>query len=174
MYNFIDLDGTRKFMMDEVAWGIENKELYYSARFKDILQHTKWNSLIAEAVELHNEHWLALQLKSNLMFKGFEVAKKPNRGHITKRVPDNAEEVQASGQFNRYYMLGLCQRAISEGKKNVEIYRAKNSILPRQDSIILIGQQKNVRDLIEELRPMRSSLQSELLQFSSGLSIKLI
>jgi hypothetical protein len=132
------------------------------------------DSLIAEAVELHNERWLAFQIESNSMFKDFENAKRPNGVYNTKHVPDNAAEVQVSGQFNRYYMLGLCQRAISEGKENAEIYRARNSNDPRSNSRTLIGQQKNVRDLIEELRPVESSLKSKLCQPGSGLSIKLI
>ncbi len=88
MYNFLNLDEeTRKFIVEEINWAIENNELYYSKRFVDGMRE-KWQSLLIDAAKNHDEHWLAFQIEDNLMLKGFELAKKPKGGYTTKHVPD--------------------------------------------------------------------------------------
>ena len=173
MYNFFNLDKkTRDFMISEINWAIKNNELYFSKRFIDN-QEEKWKKLLLEAAQNHDEHWLAFEIENNLMLKGFEAARKPKGGYTTKHVPDTASETLASGQFNRYYILGLSQRAIEEGKNTLEVYRAKESQSPRQESEVLIDQKLNTAKLIEQLRPVDSSFKSELLKPNSGLSVKL-
>ena len=173
MYNFLNLDNkTREFMISEINWAIENNTLYYSTRFIDN-QEKKWQELLLEAATNYDEHWLVFQIENNLMLKDFESARKPKGGYTTKHVPDTASETFASGQFNRYYVLGLSQRAIEENKNTLEIYRAKESQDPREESELLIGQKLNTPELIKQLRPINSSFNSELLKPNSGLSVKL-
>ena len=168
MYNFLNLDNrTREFMVSEINWAIKNNAIYYSTRFIDN-QEKKWQELLLEAATNYDEHWLVSQIENNLMLKDFESALK-----TTKHVPNTASETFAGGQFNRYYVLGLSQRAIEENKNTLEIYRAKESQNPRQESELLIGQKLNASELIEQLRPVDSSVKSELLKPNSGLSVKL-
>ncbi|MFA6307351.1 MAG: hypothetical protein WCS88_03485 [Patescibacteria group bacterium] len=173
MYNFLNLDEkTRELMISEINWAIKNNELYYSTRFIDG-QKEKWQQLLLEAAKNHNEHWLAFQIENNSMLKDFEEAEKPKGGYTIKHVPNTASETLASGQFNRYYILGLAQRAVLENKNALEVYRAKDSQEQRDGSEALIGRTFNPAELIEQLRTTQASFKSELAKPNSGISVKL-
>lgn len=172
-FDFVNLDDTiRQYMVEEIKKAIQEDNIYYSKRFA-IERDDRWPSLLLEAAKLYDDHWLAYQIEANGMLKGMETARKPTGGYSLKHVSCNAAETLAEGQFNRYYILGLCRRASNEGKTTVEIYRAKEVRNPRPESEALIGQSRSAETLISELRPVNSSLGHELLQPNSGLSVKL-
>ena len=104
---------------------------------------------------------------------GFEGSRTPSGGYTIKYVPRTAAETLAEGQFNRYYILGVCRRAEAERKPEVVVYRAKQVTDSRPTSEALIGTRLRVADLIAQLRPVRSSLNHELLKPNSGLSVHL-
>ncbi len=79
----------------------------------------------------------------------------------------------AEGQFNRYYILGLCRRAIACDANEVVVYRAKPVADPRPESEALVGERLNAAQLMEELRPVKESLGHKLLKPNSGLSVHL-
>lgn len=171
--NFVNLDDkTRKYMVEELENAKKEDNIYYSKRFI-IDRDERWPSLLIEAARSYTEHWLAYQIEANGMMKGMETARKPSGGYTTKHVPDTAAETLAEGQFNRYYILGLCRYALNEDISTVSIYRAKEVRNPRQKSEALIGQSRDATTLISQLRPVESSLGHELLQPNSGLSVKL-
>lgn len=163
---------TRKYMLEEIDMAIKQNNLYDSARFNDIGKQ-KWPSLLREATEKFNEHWLAYQIEANRMMKGMETVRIPSGGYTIKHVPHIAAETLAEGQFNRYYILAICRRAISEGKHSIIVYRAKERQSPRPESEQLIDKQLDPNAIINEIRPVASSLKSELLKPNSGLSIKI-
>ena len=103
--------------------------------------------------------------------KGFEGSRTPTGRYTVKLVPEIAAETQAEGQFNRYYILGVCRRALGEGKTLVFVYRAKDVRDPRPESERLIGSSYSPSELIEQIRPRLSSLGHELLKPNSGLSV---
>ncbi len=78
-------------------------------------------------------------------------ARKPSGGYTSARVPRNAHEMLAQGQFNRTYLRGLSQKAIQDGRM-IEVYRAKPVRQPRPDSEALIGEQLDPRSLLNDLR----------------------
>lgn len=172
-FNFRDLnDDTRGFMVDEIETAIREGNLYFSKRFNQA-GHEEWPGLLLEAAREHNEHWLAYQLESRGLMKGLEGSRTPSGGYTIKHVPHTSAETIAEGQFNRYYILGLCRRALAEGKVQVFVYRAKEVRDPRPESNRIIGQSRDPSGLIEQIRPVRSSLGHELLRPNSGLSIHL-
>lgn len=129
--------------------------------------------LLLEAAKGHNAHWLAYQLETRGLIKELEGSRTPSGGYTIKHVPHTAAETLAEGQFNRYYVLGVCRRALTEEKTHVVVYRAKQVYAPRQESEYLIGQSRDPSDLIDQLRPRQSSLEHELLRPNSGLSVHL-
>ncbi|MCI0561358.1 MAG: hypothetical protein MN733_22965 [Nitrososphaera sp.] len=172
-FAFRNLDEqTRHFMVEEIEAAIRNDNLYFSKRFNST-GTASWPALLLEAARDYNEHWLAYQLETRGLMKGMEGSRTPSGGYTIKHVPDTAAETIADGQFNRYYILGLCRRALAEGKTQVFVYRAKEVHNPRSESERLIGSSYNPSELIEQIRPRQSSLGYELLKPNSGLSIYL-
>ena len=92
-------------------------------------------SLLKEAIEHHADHdtWLAEQLRSCGYMKEHEQRKKGS-GFTTVRVPKNAPDTLSEGEFNRYYVRGLCVYVIAEGMDQVEVYRGKQIRKRRPES----------------------------------------
>ena len=104
---------------------------------------------------------------------GVEVAAKPSGGYSIRHVPSTAAQTQAEGQFNRFYMLGLARRARAEGIPTLEVYRAKESAEPRQESEELIGRQIPVEEVEAQLEQIEKCFNEGLLKPNSGLSLRL-
>lgn len=173
MFNFENLDRTtRGFMLEAISEAEKSGNIFYSERFNDLgFQH--WLPLLKEAAREHDEHWLAFQLEAHGLMKGYEGAMTPSGGYTVKHVPSSAARTAAENQFNRFYMLGLCKRARSEGTAQLEIYRARESATPRQESENLVGSRFSIDYIESQLAKTSESLKSPLLRPNSGLSLKL-
>jgi len=172
-FEFRNLDeDTRQFMDQEIEAAICEGNLYFSKRF-NAAGRDEWPDLLLQAAKDHDEHWLAYQLETKGLMRGLEPSRTPSGGYSIRHVPHTAAETMADGQFNRYYILGLCRRALAEGKQEVIVYRAKQVRDPRRTSSQIIGQSRDPSVLIEQIRPVQSSLGHELLQPNSGLSVHL-
>ena len=170
-FEFRNLDReTRRRMGEEIAAAIRDGNLYYSKRFNQA-GIDAWPSLLSEAAENHDEHWLAYQLEAQGHIKGMEGSATPSGGYTIKHVPHTAAETMAEGQFNRYYMLAVCGRAIASGTPHVVVYRAKEVAAPRPESEALVGQRLDPLTLADEIRPVDASLGHALLKPNSGLSV---
>ena len=171
-FNFRNLDPTtRTLMIEEIDAAIADGNLYFSKRFTDA-GHAAWPNLLKQAAREHNEQWLAFQIEANGFMKGLEGSRTPSGGYTTKHVPHTAAETMAEGQFNRYYILGGCRRAV-EADGRVTVYRAKDVLNPRPESQALVGASRDAAKLIEQIRPVDSSLRHELLKPNSGLTVQL-
>lgn len=142
---------TREFMLKELEMDIEQGKIYISSRLNAQGQ-SKWTGLLKEAIAHHNDDWLANQLKAMGYMNSHETRKTKTGKVINARVPMNASETLAEGEFNRYYARGLCARAIDEGIYEVVVYRGKEVQNPRIESQNKIGQRVNAKDLLEDLR----------------------
>src|SRR5882672_7036480 len=116
-------------MLNAIDEAERSNNIYYSARFNEA-GNEQWLPLLKEAAREHDEHWLAYQLEANVLMKDFEGAQTPFGGYTIKHVPHTAAETMAEGQFNRFYMLGLCKRASAEGVSHLIVYRARESSDP--------------------------------------------
>lgn len=97
---------TRRFMSEEVDLDISQGTLYTSPRLNDQgMQH--YPSLLKETVENHDDTWLADQLRHRRYLKAVETRRTRGGGVTTARVPVNAPETLAEGEFNRFYVRGL-------------------------------------------------------------------
>lgn len=173
MYNFVDLDDeVRQLMLEEFDQAAKTNNLYYSKRFNQG-GNELWASLLRESIEKHDAHWLAYQLESKTLLTEFETAAKPLGGYTIKHVPHNASETLADGQINRFYLMGLCRKAIKLGKQELTIYRAKDSKKPSPDASALIGTQISVEETLAMLRSRDKSLRMRILRPNSGLSARL-
>jgi hypothetical protein len=58
----------------------------------------------------------------------------------------------AEGEFNRFYIRGLCRRALGAGIAQLIIYRAKTVGSPRAESELRIGATLDPTELLQDLR----------------------
>lgn len=142
---------TRKFMLEELEMDIKHKKIYISSRLNSLGQ-SKWIELLREAIKSYNDDWLANQLRIKGYIKSYETKKTRTGKMITAKIPKNAPETLAEGEFNRYYARGICARAIAEGINEVVVYRRKEVQQPRPKSQSKIGQRINAKKLLEDLR----------------------
>lgn len=172
MFKFENLDNAiRSLMLQAIEEAESTGNIYYSTRFNQY-GTKQWLPLLKQAAQQFNEHWLAYQLESNNLMKDFEGAGTASGGYTTKYVPHTAAETMAEGQFNRFYILGLCKHARAEGITYLEIYRAKERFDPRPESQALIGTRLSVDEIESQLKETKASFRSQLVKPNSGLCVK--
>src|SRR6185503_10083976 len=69
-----------------------------------------------------------------------------------KRIPEDAHITLAQGEFNRFYIRGMCLRALEDGAEYLLICRVKQVGNPRPDSDFKIGEQIPPQLLLADLR----------------------
>lgn len=156
-------------MLIEVDTAIKESRLYFSKRLNE---HGRklYPQLLHEAVASGTEETLAAALKQHNCFNATE-----KQGAVTRRVPENAHTTFAEGEFNAFYMRGICHRAIGEGHM-VEVYRAKQSVEPRNTSKLIEGNQEDPHRVLLLLRNSTDGSQrgpSLPAGSNSGLSLRL-
>ena len=147
----LDLDAeTRRYMLDEVEFDAARGTLYISSRLNGA-GRIRWLELLREAVEKHDDVWLAGRVVAERLLNAYEERRTKN-GTTTAKIPVNAHETLAEGEFNRFYLRGISRRAIAEGLAGLEIYRAKAVERPRSESQIMIGKICDPAKLLSEIR----------------------
>ena len=149
--NYLHIDErTRRFMLLELEDDIASGKLYISPRLSSgaIAQYP---DLLRKAFATHTDDWLAAQLDQPGIFVSHETRTR-NGNTFQARVPVNAGETLAEGEFNRFYMRGLCQVSREDGNHIVVVYRAKDVATPRPKSVALIGQEFHVETLLLDLQ----------------------
>ena len=137
MFRFENLDETtRRYMLIEVEQAIKTSQLHLSQRFTP-QGRERYPDLLREAVRTGNEDSLTTALQQCF-------AEREPYGTGTRRVPSTAARTFAEGEFNAFYMRGVCHRAIQEGCL-VEVYRAKEGASTRPVSKLVEGQQHEPR-----------------------------
>ncbi len=140
---------TREYMLQEVERDLSTQSLYLSPRLnEDGMQN--YAVLLKEAIQAHDDDWLARELRVRGYLKATERRKKPKGGWTAAKVPVTAPGILAEGEFNRFYVRGLCARAIEEVE--VVVYRGKKVARPRAKSQAMLGKRLPARKLLEDLR----------------------
>jgi len=142
---------TRALMLAEVAQDVAAGTLYLSNRLSPA-GSAAYPALLTEAVRSHDDAWLASQLRSdgNLLTK--EQKKRPSGGYTLADVPYTAADTLAEGEFNRFYIRGLCLRVIEENVPSLVVYRAKAVTNARSESERKIGASVSPQVLLDDLR----------------------
>jgi len=146
--NYENLDSTtRAYMLQEIRLGGH----YISPRLTADGQ-VAWSDLLEEASKSYNDDWLA----SEIMRRGYVRSQEQytRQGIVrTREINKQHASLQlAEGEFNRYYLRGLCLRAKAEGKDALVVYRGKYVANPRPESEIKIGTSMLVDVLLAMLR----------------------
>jgi hypothetical protein len=164
---------TRAYSLAEFDRDVENGSLFISERLRPTAV-AEYQTLLRDALRYYDDLWLEERVPALLV--DFEVRRTPRGDQTTAKVPDIAPRVLAEGDFNRYYMRGVCARALAEGRPEVEVYRARFSAEPRPESSELEGQRISAATLLEELRALTPETlpRATLGKPNSGLSVRLI
>jgi len=150
--DYRDLDQTtRHFMVDEIDMDVANGSIYLSSWLSEA-GIRDWPMLLRQAAESHDDDWLAHQLRGTGRLHESVPRRKPKGGYTTARVPITAPETMAEGEFNRFYVRGLCRRAIKDGVRSLVIYRAKQVASPRPESEQKLGVGVDPNAILADLR----------------------
>lgn len=142
-------EATRRFMLGELAQDVQNGRLYISPRLT-LDGQRQYEPLLRAAFTSHDESWLAQQLRLGDLMAAMEPRTRNGKTTMA-RVPVTAPETLAEGEFNRYYIRGLCRRAMEQGIGSVVVYRAKEVEHPRSESEMKIGVQMNPEVLLQDV-----------------------
>lgn len=167
--NYLSLDDiTRKLMLEEFKYDIDCENCYTSKRFHEVGRKC-YIEIMPQHILEGTDDSLASALKANDCFNSHEP-----RGANMVKVPVTAAQTFAEGEFNRFYIRGVCLRAINEGRE-IEVYRARTSGSPRPESEALIGRKMNPSALLKDLRDNKGFETALGLPPgpNSGLSIKM-
>ena len=133
-----DLDErTRHLMLEEVEFDVSEGVLYISPRL-NLSGQQDYEQLLKESIREHDDAWLTEKLRSGDYFNP-SLQRQTQKGTSTQKMPKNAPDMLAEGEFNRFFIRGLCRRAVEDGIPEVEVYRGRESRRPRPESEALIG-----------------------------------
>ena len=138
-------------MLAELDHDLEAESLYMS-RYLSESGKLRYPHLLREAMLSGTDESLAATLQDPELFVAKYEKRKPKGGYTLASVPHTAPITLAEGEFNRFYLRGLCRRLIASGGGVIEIYRARASSQPRSESEAMIGQQLEAAALLDDLR----------------------
>lgn len=150
--NFENLtEEVRYLMVDEIEMDISQEKLYPSPRLTSagILQYP--NLLIQVATQA-DPNWLEGRLNMLGLIKAKEQRRSRNGNVSMVKVPHTAAKTLAEGEFNYYYVRGLCAYAIQNEIEALQVYRAKAVRNPRSSSMAKIGMLLPSNQLLADLR----------------------
>lgn len=163
-FNFKNLTSeVREKAIIEVDADREADKLYYSGRLNENgieIYYTKLQTALSNGDEEDLEKSLAGNFNTTEVVNG-----------VTKKVPSNAAQLLAQGEFNRYYIRGLCLWALENGIQSLEIYRARESSWSRAESEAKIGSKLDALQLLDDLRRNIGKQPEYLPEVNSGLSV---
>jgi hypothetical protein len=145
-------DRTRGLMLDEVEYDIANNQLHISP-FLSGQGQRDYANLLRDAIQNGNDETLAQSLREHRRIVRTQPRRLPKAGgYSIAATPENAAEVLAESEFNRYYIRALARRAIEDGISELVIYRAKPVQNPRPESEARVETSLSPQELLEDLR----------------------
>lgn len=132
----------RGLMVEEIESDFQADRLHPSPWLSS-MGELQWPLVLREAAAEKTDAWLANQLRLRGMLLERETG--------GRKVPVNAAETLAEGEFNRFYCRAVCRLAQERGLP-VIVYRAKNVEQPRTRSELLRGQRLPADEVLLDLR----------------------
>lgn len=164
---------TRRLAIAELDSDVANGTFHVSDRVRPTAVE-EYRRLLREAIRYYDDLWL--EERAGDLLVDFETRRTASGGQTTAKVPEMAARMLAEGDFNRYYMRGVCLRAVEEQRQVVEVYRARLSLEPRPESEELEGQRLDAKEVLDYLRGVTGSESpaARLGRPNSGLSVRLV
>src|SRR6266496_498011 len=144
-------DRTRQLMLDELEYDTAHNQLHISP-FLSGQGQRDYAHLLREAIQSGTDQTLAENLQTHRRINRTLPRRQPKGGYSIAATPENAAEVLAESEFNRYYIRGLARRAIEDGVQELVVYRAKPVRNPRPESEARVETAISPQELLEDLR----------------------
>lgn len=144
-------DRTRQLMLDEMEYDVAHNQLHISP-FLSGQGQRDYANLLREALQSGSDETLAQSLREHRRILRTLPRRNPKGGYSIGATPENAAQVLAESEFNRYYIRALARRAIEDGVPELVIYRAKPVSQPRPESEARIETTLSPEELLEDLR----------------------
>jgi DNA repair photolyase len=145
-------DRTRQLMLDEMEYDLAHNQLHISPFLSGQGQHDYAN-LLREAIQNGTDESLAEHLRAHRRILRTLPRRLPKSGgYSIAATPENAAEVLAESEFNRYYIRALARRAIEDGIQELVVYRAKPARNPRPESEARVETALSPQELLDDLR----------------------
>jgi hypothetical protein len=144
-------DRTRQLMLEEMEYDIAHNQLHISP-FLSGQGQRDYTNLLREAIQSGNDQTLAENLRAHRRLIKTLPRRKPKGGYAIAGTPENAAEILAESEFNRYYIRALARRALEDGIAELVVYRAKAVNTPRPESEARVETTIPPADLLEDLR----------------------
>lgn len=96
---------TRRFMLEEVESDAAEGVLHISTRLNPSGQQD-YERLLRESIREHDDTWLTEELRYGDYFNP-TLQRQTQRGTTTQKMPSNAPDTLAEGEFNRFYIRGV-------------------------------------------------------------------
>jgi hypothetical protein len=138
-------------MLDEVEFDTSRNELHISPILSGQGQRD-YPNLLREAIQSGDDSTLAQSLRAHRRIIRTQPRRKPKGGYIIAGTPENAADVLAESEFNRYYIRALARRAIEDGVPELVVYRAKPVRSPRPGSEALVESTVKPQEILDDLR----------------------
>ena len=107
--NYRNLDpAAREYMLEEIGLDIGAEVLYLSP-WLTVDGERMWPRLLLAAAERHHDGWLEVRLS----------------GLMLDNAPDDARQLLAESEFNRFYCRAICRLSLDGMLGFVRIYHAK-------------------------------------------------
>jgi len=143
--NLENLDLVRKYSLEEIENDIANDKIYISERLrKDKKQD--YIELLKKQMENGDVDGFCKSIRPLLADKYLSKS-----GRILS-VPSDAHLTLGEGEFNRFYIRGLCVYAIKQNIDYLQIYRSKSVTVSRFGSDEKIGQLISAKFALSDLR----------------------
>jgi len=150
--SYMNLDErTRVLMIAEIERDIDENTLFISDNLSP-QGKAEYPELLRAAARSGSDATLGAAILGRL--NPYEKPRPLKSGGFSKppEMRKNAHEMLAEGEFNRFYIRGLCLRAIEDGIPELIVYRAKAVENPRPMSQQKIGQRILAEALLRDLR----------------------
>lgn len=142
---------TRQLMLAEMEYDITHNQLHISP-FLSGQGQRDYASILREAIQSGNDETLAEALRQHRRILRTLPRRNPKGGYSISATPENAAQVLAESEFNRYYIRALARRAIEDGIPELVIYRAKPVSNPRPESEARVETTLSPTELLDDLR----------------------
>jgi hypothetical protein len=142
---------TRQLMLDEMEYDIANHQLHISP-FLSGQGERDYENLLRDALRSGSDETLAQNLREHRRILRTLPRRNPTGGYSIAATAENAAQVLAESEFNRYYIRALARRALEDGIPELVVYRAKPVANPRPESEARIETSLSPQDLLEDLR----------------------